>query len=98
MGKDMKDGILSLNVIHGKEMEIEYEKNNIKDKVNSFFGYNCIGDIKLKIVQEKIKGKPIFFPKLKSLNKIEKKIDNINDDQLKKTLNSFLKAYNERNK
>ena len=26
MGKDMKNGILILNVIHGKEMEIEYEK------------------------------------------------------------------------
>ena len=26
MGKDMKDGNLVLNVIHGKEMEIEYAK------------------------------------------------------------------------
>ena len=26
MGKEMKDGTLILNVMHGKEMEIEYEK------------------------------------------------------------------------
>ena len=28
MGKDMKNGNLVLNVIHGKEMEIEYEKRD----------------------------------------------------------------------
>ena len=38
MGKDMKDGILVLNVIHGKEVEIEYKKNEIIDKINCFFG------------------------------------------------------------
>mgnify|MGYP000072052617 FL=1 len=26
MGKEMRDGTLVLNVIHGKEMEVEYEK------------------------------------------------------------------------
>ena len=36
MGKDMKEGNLVLNVIHGKEMEIEYEKKEIIDKINSF--------------------------------------------------------------
>ena len=29
MGKDMKNGILILNVVHGKELEIEYEKKEI---------------------------------------------------------------------
>ena len=42
MGKEMKNGILVLNVIHGKEMEVEYNKKEIIDKINSFFGYNCI--------------------------------------------------------
>ena len=37
MGKEMRDGTLILNVIHGKEMEIEYEKKEIIDKINSFF-------------------------------------------------------------
>ena len=57
MGKEMRDGTLILNVIHGKEMEIEYEKKEIKDKINSFFGYNCIGNVTLKIVEDKIKFK-----------------------------------------
>ena len=73
MGKEMKDGNLVLNVIHGKEMEIEYEKKEIIDKINSFFGYNCISHVTLKIVQDKIKIKKKFFQKLKTFLKLKKK-------------------------
>ena len=98
MGKEMKDGTLVLNVIHGKEMEVEYKKNEIMDKINSFFGYNCISHITLKIVQDKIKLTDKFFPKLKNLSKIEEKMSKVNNKELKSSLNNFLKAFNERNK
>ena len=98
MGKDMKDGNLVLNVIHGKELEVEYEKKEIIDKINSFFGYNCIGNIKLKITQNKIKLNEKIFPKIKNLSKIEEKMSRVNDSSLKSSLNNFLKAFNERNK
>ena len=52
MGKEMREGTLVLNVIHGKELEVEYEKNEIMDKINSFFGYKCISKVVLKIVQD----------------------------------------------
>ena len=97
MGKEMKDGTLVLNVVHGKEVEIEYEKKIITDKINSFFGYNCISNITLKIIQEKIEEKKIF-PKIKDIDKITKKIKKVDNSQLKNSLNKFLKAYNERNK
>lgn len=97
MDKDMKNGTLVLNIIHGKEMEIEYEKNEIIDKINSFFGYNCISSITLKIVQNKIKKKDKIFPKIKDFKKIEKKLNNVNDERLKNSLNDLIKAYNERN-
>ena len=97
MGKEMKDGTLVLNVVHGKEVEIEYEKKTITDKINSFFGYNCISNITLKIIQEKIEEKKIF-PKIKDIDKITKKIKKVDNSQLKNSLNKFLKAYNERNK
>ena len=35
MDKEMKDGTLVLNVLHGKELEIEYEKREIMDKINA---------------------------------------------------------------
>ena len=73
MGKDMKDGNLVLNVIHGKEVEVEYKKKEIVDKINSFFGYNCISHITLKIVQDSFKKNEKVFPKIKNYSKIEKK-------------------------
>ena len=96
MGKEMKDGVLVLNVIHGREMEIEYKKNEIMDKINSFFGYNCISNVTLKIVSNKISKKKLF-PKIQNFEKIEEKMKNVKDNQLKRSLNNLLKAYNERN-
>jgi len=96
MGKEMKDGVLVLNVIHGREMEIEYKKNEIMDKINSFFGYNCISNVTLKIVSNKINKKKLF-PKIQNFEKIEEKMKNVKDNQLKRSLNNLLKAYNERN-
>ena len=98
MGKELKNGTLILNVIHGKEMEIEYEKKQIIDKINSFFGYNCINQVTLKIVNDTIISDKKVFPKIKNLSRIERKLDTINDNDLKGSLNNFLKAFNERNK
>ena len=98
MGKDMKDGNLVLSVIHGKEMEVEYEKKDIMDKINSFFGYNCISQVTLKIVENTIKDNRKIFPKIKHFSKIQEKMDKVNNSDLKSSLNNFLKAFNERNK
>ena len=98
MSKEMREGTLVLNVVHGKEMEVEYEKKEIIDKINSFFGYNCISRIKLKIIQNTIKSRNNVFPKIKNLTKIKEKMNKINNNELKVSLNNFLKAFNERNK
>ena len=96
MGKEMRNGTLFLNVIHGKEVEVEYRKSEIKDKINSFFGYNCISNVTLKIVSNKINKKKLF-PKIQNFEQIEEKMKNVKDNQLKRSLNNLLKAYNERN-
>ena len=98
IGKNMKDGTLVLNVLHGNEMKVEYEKNEIMDKINSFFGYKCISRISLKITQNKIKKKNHLFPKIKNFEEIDNKMKKVKNEQLKSSLNNFLKAYNERNK
>ncbi len=97
MSKEMKDGSLVLNVIHGKELEVEYKKQEIIDQINSFFGYNCISHVTLKIVQNKIKNKKTL-PKIRNFSEIEKKMNEINNNELKYSLTNFLKAFNERNK
>ena len=97
MGKEMKNGTLILNVLHGKELEIEYSKKEIIDNINSFFGYDCITYISLKIVQEKISLKRDKLIKIKNFKKINKKLDGVNNNQLKSSLNNFFKAFTERN-
>ena len=96
IGKEMIDGTLVLNVIHGKELEIEYSKQTILEKINSFFGYKIIDKIRLNIVQDKklkIKKKNITDQNHKFRNKLE----GLKNDDLKKSLNKLVKAYNEKN-
>ena len=98
MGKEMRNGNLVLNVIHGKELEVEYSKSEIIDKINSFFGYNCISQITLKIIKEKIKFKDNQNIKIKDIAQINKKMEKVNNNQLKSSLNNLLKAFNEKSK
>ena len=87
--KGMKDGTLVLNVIHGKEVTVEYAKNEIIDKINSFFGYNCISNIALKIIEYKLNKQNKVLPKIKNLDSLEKKLKNIVNIKLKKSLKKF---------
>jgi hypothetical protein len=79
-------------------MEIEYAKSEIVGKINSFFGYNCISHVTLKIVQDKIKSNDKVFPKIKNLSKIETQMKQIDNSELRGSLKNFVKAFNERNK
>ena len=96
MKKSMKDGTLVLNVIHGKELDVEYKKNEIIDKINSFFGYNCIKQVNLKVISNKIIKRNKVLPKIKDFKQIDEKIKKVENNQLKNSLSNFLKAYNER--
>ena len=98
MGKEMRDGTLVLNVIHGKEIEIEYQKNEIIDKINSFFGYSCISNVTLKIIQSKIIKKNYLLPKIKNFKELENKVKKVENVQLKESLKKLLKVYNDSNR
>ena len=39
---ELKDGVLYLNVFHGDQLLVEYNKTNIIDKINVFFGYKFV--------------------------------------------------------
>ena len=96
-GKDMNNGALILNVLHGKELEVEYSKKEIIDKINSFFGYNCISLVKLRVIQnEKIEKEQIS--RSSPVNKdLEKKVFSIKNDELKNSLSKLIKAYEIKN-
>jgi len=97
MKKNMSNGTLVLNVIHGMELEIEYKKKNIIDKINNFFGYNCISQIKLRIVQEKKIVKKINTKILFSNKEFENKLNLVKNNDLKNSLNNLVKAFNDKN-
>ncbi len=94
----MKNGTLVLNVIHGKEVDIEYKKDQIMDEINSFFGFDCISSIKLKITQSKIEGEKRNLQKIQNLGEIKKKMNKINNEKLKSSLNNLVKAFYGKNK
>ena len=91
-----KNLILILNVIHGKEINIEYNKKNIIDKINSYYGYSYIEKIQFKVIDSK--NKNFKNQKLKKTDKSVfaenlKKVENVN---LKSKLKSLIEAYNDK--
>ena len=96
MGKEMNNGILILNVIHGNELNIEYGKQEIIDKINSFFGFKCIKEVKLKVVHEKKKIKKNLLMSTTTIN-YKNKLDQISNESLKNSLNKLIDAYNAKN-
>ncbi len=86
---------LNIMVKRGNEVDLEYSKKEIIKKMNIFFGYNVVDDIKLKTFEgdfEKIKEDKINNA---TNNKNIKKITNIKNDKIKHSLlelNKLLKS------
>ena len=91
--KELKDGILILNVFHGDQIFVEYSKEEIIDKVNSFFGYQFIKKIRIILIKEKMKkvNKNTFSKKER--NKLQKKVDEINNSNLKQNLTNLINVF-----
>ena len=97
IGRDLKNGIIFLNVEHGKEIDIEYNKQNIIDQINSFFGYNYLDRVKLFSIHNKKKYKKEIIKKDKKIIEIDKFLKSEKNEDLKKKLENFINAYNENN-
>ena len=96
MSKEMNNGTLVLNVIHGNELTVEYSKQKIIDKINSFFGFKCIKEVKLRVLREKkISEQKILTGKTKK--NYNNKLNNVNNEDLRNSLNKLIKAYNAKN-
>ncbi len=95
--KELKNGVLLLNVIHGNQIDVEYSKKNIIEKINSFFGYEFIKQIKLVLIDEKVRYQDKISTTSLKNKKINKKIDEIEDLNLQKRLNNLLKEYENKN-
>ena len=87
--------ILVICVKRGNEINVEYSKKEIINKINSYFGYALISEIKLQTFNSetrRIKNKniPNKFHK-----NFENKINEIKNENIKNSLSKLLKAIKE---
>ena len=90
MTKGNTNGLLVLVVKRGNEITVEYSKKEIINKINSYFGYRLINEIRLKTINsetKKIKNNNI----LKKFSKnFEKKINEIKNKDIRNSLSQLL--------
>ena len=92
-GKEIGNGILIVNVDHGDQLFVEYSKKDIIDKINTFFGYQFIKEVRLVLIKRKTDKKEKHkIDKDKSI-KYGKKIKEIQDSNLKRNLSNLIDVF-----
>ena len=92
MKKDGQNGILTLAIKRGDEINIEYSKKQIIDKINSYFGYKLINKIKLQVFNPSIKSSKNNNLLVKFSKNFEKKINKIESKEIRNSLSELLKS------
>ena len=89
---------LIVMVKRGHEVDLEYSKKDIINKMNSFFGYSVVEKLKLvsfdyeqKITQEDTKSN-----KNMAINKYKNKINDVKNEKIKKSLIELTKVFKEK--
>ena len=91
--KKLKEGVLFLNVSHGDQLLVEYSKKEIIDKINVFFGYEFVKEIRLVLIKENIQSKKNYDLSNEKGNKYKKKINKIQNSGLKNKLNNLINVF-----
>ena len=94
MKKGDSNGTLILTVNRGDEINVEYSKNEIIQKINSHFGYKLIEEIKLKTIGLEYKNSKNKEIKSKFNKSLQKKIDKIENKNIRESLSELLKEAN----
>ena len=81
-------GTLIICVQRGNEINLEFSKNNIIEKINSFFGYKVLNNIRLETfntLKENVNNKKINISK-NSTKKFKDSLKSLNNEKIKKSL------------
>ena len=92
MTQNNKSGTLILVVRRGNEINIEYSKNDIINKINSYFGYKLIDEIKLQTSGHENKKKINRNTWGKFSKNFEEKINEIKNKNIRNSLYQLLKT------
>ena len=90
MKKGNSNGTLVLGIERGEEIHIEYSKKKIMDKINSYFGYKLINEIKLQTFNSENKKKINNNTIGKSSINFRKKINEIKNKDIRNSLSQLL--------
>ena len=82
---------LILMVERGNEINVEYSKNEIINKINSYFGYKLIGEVRLQTFSLNNKKKERKNILNNSYEKLDKKINEIKSKDIKNSLSQLIK-------
>ena len=89
---------LVIMVKRGHEVDVEYSKKNILDKMNNFFGYDVVE--KLKFISFDDEQKTSSLNEINSNNvaisKYRDKIKDVKNEKIKKSLTELTKVYKEK--
>ena len=86
---------LIIMVKRGHEIELEYSKREIINKMNTFFGYNVVERLKLISFDDSqnfLSSKDNQDRNV-TINKYQNKINNIKNDKIKKSLTELAKVF-----
>ena len=83
--------VLVLSIKRGNEILIEYSKKEIINKINSYFGYNYLNEIRLVSDNSEKKIKKVKTNKIFS-EKIEEKISKIENKNIQKAFSDLIQV------
>ena len=92
MKKGNSNGTLILGIKRGDEIQVEYAKKEIMDKINSYFGYKLIDEIKLHTFGSEINKKEERKIIGKFSKNLQEKINEIKSKSIKNSLSQLLKT------
>ena len=89
---------LLIMVKRGHEVDLEYSKKDIMDKMNNFFGYSVVEKLKFTSFdyENKIPPKETIKEKNMTNNRYKKKINDVKNEKIKKSLIELTKVFKEK--
>ena len=89
---------LLIMVKRGHEIDLEYSKKDIIDKMNNFFGKVIVEKIKFKSFEkeQKVNKNATSFIKSVAKNKYQNKINDVKNEKIKKSLLELSKIFKEK--
>ena len=88
----INNSTLEIMIKRGKEIDIEYSKNKIIDKINAYFGYKVLEKIKIVTFDRDETYNEEEISK-ESKKKFHSNIKNVKDESLKRSLSNLIKVF-----